>query len=94
VHETKQGFFLCDLGYERNLFCKLTTVKIDHGKLATGRQLEWSSTTVGIASSGDVVCGGSSSKHRIGMGGSGVEARRRWHGLAMAARVWAKIHMG
>jgi hypothetical protein len=50
VHETKQGFFLRDLGYERNSFCELTAVKTDHGKLAMGRRLEWSSTTVGMAS--------------------------------------------
>jgi hypothetical protein len=35
VHEMKQGFFLRDLGYERNSFCKLTVVKTDHGKLIT-----------------------------------------------------------
>jgi hypothetical protein len=31
------------------------------------------------------------SKRRIGMGGSGVAARRRQRGSAMAARVWAKF---
>jgi hypothetical protein len=48
VHETKQGFLLRDLGYERNLFCELTAVKMDHRKLATGRQLGRSSTVVGV----------------------------------------------
>jgi hypothetical protein len=43
------------------------------------------------SSGGDGVGGGSSSKRRIGTGGSGVAARRRWRGLAMAARVWAKF---
>jgi hypothetical protein len=47
-----QGFFLCDLCYERNSFCELTTVKTDHRKLATGRQLGQSSTVVGMASGG------------------------------------------
>jgi hypothetical protein len=47
VHETTQGFFLHDLGYERNSFCELTMVKMDHGKLAMGRR---SSTAVGMAS--------------------------------------------
>jgi hypothetical protein len=50
VHETKQGFFLRNLGYERNSFCELTAVKTDHGKLATGRRLGRSSTAVGMAS--------------------------------------------
>jgi hypothetical protein len=45
-----QGFFLCDLDYERNSFCELTTVKMYHGKLATGRWLRRSSTAVGMAS--------------------------------------------
>jgi hypothetical protein len=52
VHETTQGFFLRDLGYERNSFCELTAVKTDHGKLATGRRLGRSSTMVGTASGG------------------------------------------
>jgi hypothetical protein len=52
VHETMQGFFLRDLGYERNSFYELTTVKTDHGKLPTGRQLRRSSTAVGMASGG------------------------------------------
>jgi hypothetical protein len=52
VHETKQGFFLRDLGYERNSFCELTTVKTDHGKLETERWLGRSSTAVGMASYG------------------------------------------
>jgi hypothetical protein len=41
--------------------------------------------------SGDGVGGVSSSKRRIGMGGSGVAARRWWRGSAMVARVWAKF---
>jgi hypothetical protein len=45
-----QGFFLCDLDYERNSFCELTTVKMYHGKLAIGRWLGRSSTAVRMAS--------------------------------------------
>jgi hypothetical protein len=52
VHKTMQGFFLRDLGYERNSFCELTAVKTDHGKLAMGRQPRRSSTVVGMVSSG------------------------------------------
>jgi hypothetical protein len=52
MHEMKQGFFLLDLGYEKNSFYKLTMVKMDHGKLATGRRLRRSSTVVGTASGG------------------------------------------
>jgi hypothetical protein len=52
VHETTWGFFLRDLGYERNSFCELTVVKTDHGKLATGRRLGWSSMAVGMATGG------------------------------------------
>jgi hypothetical protein len=54
VHEATQGFFLRDLGYERNSFCEVTTVKMEHGKPALGRRLGQSSTTVGTASSGAV----------------------------------------
>jgi hypothetical protein len=43
------------------------------------------------SSDGDGVGGGSMSKRRIGMGGSGVAARRQQRGSAMAARVWAKF---
>jgi hypothetical protein len=50
VHEMMQGFFLHVPGYERNSFCELTAVKTDHEKLAMGRWLERSSTTVGMAS--------------------------------------------
>jgi hypothetical protein len=50
VHETTQGFFLHDLGYERNSFCELTVVKTDHRKLAMGRRLGPSSMAVGTAS--------------------------------------------
>jgi hypothetical protein len=39
MHETKEGFFLRDLGCERNSFCELTVVKMDHEKLAMGRWL-------------------------------------------------------
>jgi hypothetical protein len=52
VHETKQGFFLRELGSKRNSFCELTAVKTDHEKLAMGRRLEQSSTAVGMASGG------------------------------------------
>jgi hypothetical protein len=54
VHKTKQGFFVRDLGYERNSFFELTAVKTNHGKLATGRRLRQSSMVVGMA------CGGTS----------------------------------
>jgi hypothetical protein len=101
VHETKQGFFLPDLGYERNSFCELTVVKMDHGEPATGRRLGQSSMAEGTVSNGApalrtplavmVLVGGSSSKHQIGMGGSNVATRRRWRGSAMVARVWAKF---
>jgi hypothetical protein len=47
-----QDFFLCDLGYERNTFYKLTVVKTDHGKLVMGRRLGRSSMAVGMASGG------------------------------------------
>jgi hypothetical protein len=43
------------------------------------------------SSGNDGVGGGSSSKRQIGTGGSGVAARWRWRGSAMAARVWAKF---
>jgi hypothetical protein len=52
VHETTQGFFLRDLGYESNLFCEHTAMKTDHGKLAMGRQLGRSSTVVGTTPGG------------------------------------------
>jgi hypothetical protein len=52
VHKMTQGSFLHDLGYERNSFCELTTVRTDHEKVAMGRRLERSSTAVGMASSG------------------------------------------
>jgi hypothetical protein len=52
VQETTRGLFLHDLGYERNSFCELTAVKMDHGKLVMGRWLRWSSVAVGMASSG------------------------------------------
>jgi hypothetical protein len=52
VLEMTQGFFLRDLGYERNSFCELTTVKTDHGKLATGRWLMRSLMAMGMASDG------------------------------------------
>jgi hypothetical protein len=52
MNEMKQGFFLHELGYERNSFCELTVVKTDHRKLATRRWLAPSSMTVGTASGG------------------------------------------
>ncbi len=52
VDEKERGFFLRDLGYERNSFCELTTVKTDHGKLAMGRWLRRSSIAVGTVSGG------------------------------------------
>jgi hypothetical protein len=50
VHETMQGFFLHDLGYEKNSFCELTVMKTDHRKLETGRRLGRSSRMVGTVS--------------------------------------------
>jgi hypothetical protein len=50
MHKMTQGFFLRNLGYERNSFCELTTVKTDDGNLATGRRLGRSSTDVGTVS--------------------------------------------
>jgi hypothetical protein len=52
VHEMKEGFFLRDLGYERNSFYELTAVKTDHRKLATGRWLGRSLIEVEMASGG------------------------------------------
>jgi hypothetical protein len=34
-HQARRGFFLRGLGDERNLFCILTLVKTDGGRLAT-----------------------------------------------------------
>jgi hypothetical protein len=52
MHKTMQGFFLHDLGYERNSFCELTAMKTDHGKLATRRRLGRFSMAEGMASGG------------------------------------------
>jgi hypothetical protein len=38
-HQTLIRFFLRDLGYERNLFCPLTAVKLGHKRWSMGRQL-------------------------------------------------------
>jgi hypothetical protein len=38
-HQTPIQFFLRDLGYERNLFCPLTTVEPGHKRRSTGRRL-------------------------------------------------------
>jgi hypothetical protein len=35
-HQSLNRFFLRDLGYERNLFCKITVVEMNHGKLRRG----------------------------------------------------------
>jgi hypothetical protein len=39
-HQTRRGFFLRSLGDERNLFCILTLVKTDGGRLATAVRFE------------------------------------------------------
>jgi hypothetical protein len=82
-----------------DLFCKLTAVEIDHGKLGTGRWLVQPSMAVGMTSggasaprtSGSSVGRSSSSKCQIGTGGSGVATKQRCCGSAMAARVWANF---
>jgi hypothetical protein len=51
-HQTLIQFFQPDLGYERNLFCRLTAVETDHGKLATMSQLRSSATTVVVTVGG------------------------------------------
>jgi hypothetical protein len=38
-HQTPIRFFLCYLGYERNLFCSLTTMETGHKRRSMGRQL-------------------------------------------------------
>jgi hypothetical protein len=55
-----------------------------------GDGVQWHSSTKGSSDS-DGVGGGSSSKRRIGMGGSSAAARWRQNGLAMAARVWVEF---
>jgi hypothetical protein len=50
VHKTMQGFFLRDLGYERDSFCELTATKPEHRNLALGRRLRRSSMAVGTTS--------------------------------------------
>jgi hypothetical protein len=39
VHKMKQGFFLHDLDYERNLFCPLTAMEPGHKRRSMGRRL-------------------------------------------------------
>jgi hypothetical protein len=88
--------FLRDLGYERNSFCKLTAVKMDHGKLAMGRQLGSFATAVvatfGSAPAVAVLAGVPPSIE------SAWEVLVRWidgaSSAAMAATVWAKNHTG
>jgi hypothetical protein len=48
----KRGFFLCDLGDEREPFYSLAVVKTIEGRPAMGRWLGHSSTAVGSTSSG------------------------------------------
>jgi hypothetical protein len=51
------GFFLRDLDKKGNPFCILTTVEIDHGKLAMARQLGSSTTTLMVTSDGALAPG-------------------------------------
>jgi hypothetical protein len=51
IHQTLNGFFLRDLGEERNSFCTLTMVEMDHRKLVMGRRLGGSAMAV-VATSG------------------------------------------
>jgi hypothetical protein len=37
-HQTPIQFFLCNLGYERNLFCPLTAVEPGHKRRSSGRR--------------------------------------------------------
>jgi hypothetical protein len=50
VHETKQGFFLHNLDYERNLFCPLTAVELGQQRRSTGRRLAAVRSSSGEAS--------------------------------------------
>jgi hypothetical protein len=56
AHATRHRFLirklLHNLDDERHLFCSLTTVETDHGKLAMGRRLESSATAVVVTSGG------------------------------------------
>jgi hypothetical protein len=51
-HQFLTQKLLHDLDDERQSFCSLTVVKMDHGNPATGRRLE-SSVTTAVATSGD-----------------------------------------
>jgi hypothetical protein len=101
-HQTPIRFFLCDLGYERNLCCKLTLVKMDHGKLAMGRRLRSTATAV-VATSDSAPAPrvAPAVAAQAGAPPSVKSARevlaRRINGtssVAMAAMVWAKIRTG
>jgi hypothetical protein len=102
-HHTPIRFFLRDLGYERNLLCRLIAVETDHRKLATGRRLGSSATAVVATSSGAsaprvapaVVAQAGAPPPSIELVRE-VLARRidGARSVAMVARVWAKIHMG
>jgi hypothetical protein len=52
LHQMLNGFFLHDLGEERNPFCTLTAMQMDHRKLATGRRLGSSAMAVAVTSGG------------------------------------------
>jgi hypothetical protein len=51
-HQFLTQKLLHDLDDERQSFCSLTVVKMDHGNPTTGRRLE-SSVTMAVATSGD-----------------------------------------
>jgi hypothetical protein len=54
-HQTRRGFFLRGLGDERNLFCILTLVKTDGGRLATAVRFRRPLATVIGSSDGPLV---------------------------------------
>jgi hypothetical protein len=53
----RRGFFLRDLGGERNTLCSLTVAKMEGGELAAMGQLGRSSTMVGATFSGALAPG-------------------------------------
>jgi hypothetical protein len=52
LHQMLNGFFLRDLDEKRNPFRILTTVEMDHGKLAMERQLGSSTTAPTVTTDG------------------------------------------
>jgi hypothetical protein len=52
LHQTLNGFFLHDLGDDRNPFCPLTAKEMVGGELAMARWLGWPLVTMCVASNG------------------------------------------